>query len=158
MQFHWHNSGYRDYDHFLESSPRDNARTLGANAGASSRRVTCETLLGPGLDGAAIDEVYDLHRDTFLRHGHEPYLTRAFFRAMPKALGEHFMVKRARHRRRNRGGRGFFWSPEALYGRYWGANAQFHSLHFEPCYHQGIEFCIERGIAASNPARRANTR
>ena len=35
-----------------------------------------------------IDEVYDLHRDTFLRHGHEPYLTREFFRRLPAALGD----------------------------------------------------------------------
>jgi uncharacterized protein len=45
----------------------------------------------------------------------------------------------------------FFWSPEALYGRYWGAAERHHSLHFETCYHQGIEFCIERGIARFEP-------
>ena len=33
-----------------------------------------------------------------------------------------------------------------LFGRYWGASADFHSLHFETCYHQGIEYCIERGL------------
>jgi predicted N-acyltransferase len=45
----------------------------------------------------------------------------------------------------------FFWCQEALYGRYWGAAADFHSLHFEACYHQGIEFCIERGIRRFEP-------
>ncbi len=45
----------------------------------------------------------------------------------------------------------FFWCPEALFGRYWGADADYHSLHFEACYHQGIEFCIERGIARFEP-------
>ena len=29
--------------------------------------------------GRLLDRIYALHRDTFLRHGHEPYLTRAFF-------------------------------------------------------------------------------
>ena len=33
-----------------------------------------------------------------------------------------------------------------LYGRYWGTR-EFHSgLHFETCYYQALEFCIERGI------------
>ena len=45
----------------------------------------------------------------------------------------------------------FFWCPQALYGRYWGAAAEYHSLHFETCYHQGIDFCIERGIARFEP-------
>jgi hypothetical protein len=38
-----------------------------------------------------------------------------------------------------------------LFGRYWGAAADYHSLHFEACYHQGIEFCIERGLARFEP-------
>ena len=45
----------------------------------------------------------------------------------------------------------FFCSQQALFGRYWGAAAEYHSLHFEACYHQGIEFCIERGIARFEP-------
>ena len=36
-------------------------------------------------------------------------------------------------------------------GRYWGAAADYLSLHFEACYHQGIEFCIERRIARFEP-------
>ena len=46
---------------------------------------------------------------------------------------------------------GFFWCQDALYGRYWGAAEEHHSLHFETCYHQGIEFCIERGIRRFEP-------
>jgi len=79
--------------------------------GASGRRVaedgiTFETLLGADLDRKSIDEVYDLHRDTFLRHGHEPDLSRAMFRALPRALGERFMVKTCARRRRHRGSGG----------------------------------------------------
>jgi len=35
-----------------------------------------------------------------------------------------------------------------LWGRYWGALEYVPGLHFEACYYQAIEFCIERGIAA----------
>lgn len=45
----------------------------------------------------------------------------------------------------------FFCSPSALFGRYWGAAQDYDSLHFEACYHQGIEFCIERGVARFEP-------
>jgi hypothetical protein len=152
VQFHWHNDGYRNFDHYLESFTAEKRK----KAKRERRRVaeegiTFETLLGPAIDRASIDETYDLHRDTFLRHGHEPYLTRAFFREMPAALGDRFMIKRARCAGETVAVAVFFWSGEALYGRYWGASEQHHSLHFETCYHQGIEFCIERGIQRFEP-------
>ena len=34
-----------------------------------------------------------------------------------------------------------------LWGRYWGTHEYVPGLHFEACYYQAIEFCIERGIA-----------
>lgn len=45
----------------------------------------------------------------------------------------------------------FFKSADTLYGRYWGAIDDFHSLHFETCYHQGVEFCIEYGLQRFEP-------
>jgi predicted N-acyltransferase len=152
VQFHWANDGYRDYDDFLDrftTKFRKNARRERRRVAEAG--LVCETLLGPQLDVAAIDEVYDLHRDTFLRHGHEPYLTRDFFRALPGALGEQFMVKRARAADETVAAAVFYWHGAALYGRYWGTHEQYHSLHFELCYHQGIDFCIERGIARFEP-------
>ena len=35
----------------------------------------------------------------------------------------------------------------ALYGRYWGSVEHVPGLHFEACYYQALEFCIERRIA-----------
>ena len=40
----------------------------------------------------------------------------------------------------------FFTSEDTLFGRYWGCTQQTEFLHFELCYYQGIEFCIERGL------------
>ena len=45
----------------------------------------------------------------------------------------------------------FFRSDDTLYGRYWGSAADFHSLHFETCYYQGIEYCIEQGLRHFEP-------
>jgi predicted N-acyltransferase len=33
------------------------------------------------------------------------------------------------------------------YGRYWGAMEYVPGLHFEACYYQGVDFCIERGLS-----------
>ena len=45
----------------------------------------------------------------------------------------------------------FFVGEDALYGRYWGAGGNYHSLHFETCYYQGIEYCIEKKLHRFEP-------
>jgi hypothetical protein len=152
VQFHWINHGYRNFEHYLESfTAEKRKKTRRERRRVNEDGIEFETLRGAELRGPPIDEVFDLHRDTFLRHGNEPYLNRACFRALPEALGDAFLVKRARLA----GPKGvrtvaaavFLEGGNALYGRYWGACEQHHSLHFETCYHQGIEYCIEKGIA-----------
>jgi len=151
-QFHWTNRGYPSFEAYLESFTAEKRK----KARRERRRVAeagivFETRLGPELDEALLDQVYAFHRDTFLRHGHEPYLTRAFFAEIVRTLGDALMVKLAVVARRPVAAAVFFWCPAALYGRYWGAEADHHSLHFEACYHQGIEFCIEHGIERFEP-------
>jgi predicted N-acyltransferase len=151
-QFHWRNRGYASFDDYLETFTADKRK----KARRERRRVAeagvrFETRLGGELDEAMLDHIYALHRDTFLRHGHEPYLARAFFSEIARTMPESFMVKLAVYQRAVVAVAIFFVSAEALFGRYWGAAADYHSLHFEACYHQGIEFCIERGIARFEP-------
>jgi predicted N-acyltransferase len=151
-QFHWTNRGYGSFEEYLGTFTAEKRK----KARRERRRVAeagvhFETRSGGELDEALLDRIYDLHRDTFLRHGHEPYLTRAFFSAAARAMPDSLMVKLARHGRTVVAAAIFFCCPDALFGRYWGAAADYHSLHFEACYHQGIEFCIERGIARFEP-------
>jgi uncharacterized protein len=151
-QFHWTNRGYTNFDAYLESftaEKRKKARRERRRVAESGIRF--ETRCGADLDKPLLDRVYALHRDTFRRHGHEPYLSRAFFSEIARTLGQQLMVKVAVYRGEPVAAAVFFWCQEALYGRYWGAAAEYHSLHFETCYHQGIEFCIEHGIARFEP-------
>jgi len=151
-QFHWSNRGYTSFEDYLGSFTAEKRK----KARRERRRVEeagvhFETRFGGDLDARLLDRVYELHRDTFLRHGHEPYLTRAFFAEVARTLPESLMVKLAVRGRTVVAAAIFFCCQEALFGRYWGAAADYHSLHFETCYHQGIEFCIERRIARFEP-------
>jgi uncharacterized protein len=151
-QFHWTNRGYSSFEDYLatftaekrKKARRERRRVMEAG-------VRFETRFGGELDEALLDRIYELHRDTFLRHGHEPYLTRTFFSDAANSLPDSLMVKLALHGHTVVGAAIFFYCEQGLFGRYWGAAAEFHSLHFEACYHQGIEFCIERGIARFEP-------
>ena len=42
-------------------------------------------------------------------------------------------------------------NADTLYGRYWGADADYNALHFETCYYQGIEHCIDTGRQLFEP-------
>jgi len=151
-QFHWSNRGYGSFEDYLATFTAEKRK----KARRERRRVQeagvhFETRFGAQLDERLLDRIYELHRDTFLRHGHEPYLTRAFFSEAARTLPEALMVKLAVHGRTVVAAAIFFCCEDALFGRYWGAAADYHSLHFETCYHQGIEFCIERGIPRFEP-------
>ena len=151
-QFHWSNRGYASFEDYLESftaEKRKKARRERRRVAESG--VHFETRFGGELDAPLLERIYALHRDTFVRHGHEPYLTPAFFAEIARRLPESLMVKLALHGRTLVAVAVFFRSADTLYGRYWGAAADFHSLHFETCYHQGIEFCIEHGLQRFEP-------
>jgi uncharacterized protein len=151
-QFHWSNRGYSDFEAYLDTFTAEKRK----KAKRERRRVaeagiSFATYTGATLDPTLLDQVYRFHKDTFLRHGHEPYLTREFFKEISRTLGDALMVKVALHSGRPVAAAIFFRGADVLFGRYWGSAVEFHSLHFETCYHQGIEYCIEHGIRRFEP-------
>ena len=151
-QFHWTNRGYTDFEHFLASftaEKRKKARR--ERRRVSEAGVSFRTLHGPDLTAQLLDAVFALHRDTFVRHGHEPYLNRRFFGVAARSMGRALMVKAAMRRDEMIAAAVYFVGADTLYGRYWGAGEEFHSLHFETCYYQGIDYCIEHGLTHFEP-------
>ena len=151
-QFHWVNRGYADFEDYLASFTADKRKKVRRERRrVAEAGVHFQTRSGAELDPAVLARVYELHRDTFLRHGHEPYLSPEFFAEIARTMPESLMVKLAIHGRAVVAAAIFFIGEGTLFGRYWGAAADYHSLHFETCYHQGIEFCIERGLTRFEP-------
>ncbi len=151
-QFHWFNHHYESFEAFLGSFNAEKRK----KAKRERRRVAeagirFETRTGGEIDARLWGVLYGFYADTFHRHGHEPYLDLAFFRAVARALPASLMLKIAYHGAEPIAVAIFFVGSDALYGRYWGANDQYHSLHFETCYYQGIEYCIEHGIERFEP-------
>jgi uncharacterized protein len=150
--FQWCNRGYRDFDDFLATFSADKRK----KAKRERRRVAeqdirFETRTGEQLDPALLRTIHALHAATFIRHGHEPYLTAEFFIRVAAALAGNFIATLAWRAGELVAAAVFFRSRDTLYGRYWGAAGDFHSLHFEACYHQGIEYCINHGLQRFEP-------
>jgi predicted N-acyltransferase len=151
-QFHWHNDGYATFDEFLatfSSSKRKKARRdrrRVEEAGISFRH-----LRGDELTAAYWEEVYRLISMTFMRRGSLPYFTLDFFRQVTHALPDNILVILAEKDERVIAAAVFFVGKDVLYGRYWGSDGHYDALHFETCYHQGIEFCIKHGLRLFEP-------
>jgi predicted N-acyltransferase len=151
-QFHWYNQGYDSFDAFLATFTAEKRK----KAKRERRRVAeagieFDTLHGGDMDDALWDAVYPFYADTFYRHGHEPYLNLDFFKRIAASMPDRLMLKLARMGPAPIAVAIFFVGSDALFGRYWGAGGNFHSLHFETCYYQGIEYCIERKLQRFEP-------
>jgi predicted N-acyltransferase len=151
-QFHWHNRGYADFDQFLQTftaSKRKKARR-------DRRRVSEAGIRFRRLKGAEIDmhtweQVYRFISITFMRRGSLPYYNLDFFLRISAALPDNILVILAERDAEPIAAAVFFESPNALYGRYWGSDGQHNALHFETCYYQGIDYCIDKGLQLFEP-------
>ncbi|HEX4025402.1 MAG TPA: GNAT family N-acetyltransferase [Steroidobacteraceae bacterium] len=150
--FQWHNRDYRDFDDYLQRFSADKRKkTKRERRRVAEQGIAFTTLHGHELDPPTLERVYTFHALTFVRHGHTPYLNRACFREIARALGSRLMVKLALREGVPIAAAVFFRSADTLYGRYWGAEDDYHSLHFETCYYQGIDYCIEQGLSHFEP-------
>jgi uncharacterized protein len=147
VQFHWENRGYASFEQFLSelaSAKRKKIRQERRRvreAGVRFRRLVGEEI----RDGhwAFFTRCYN---GTYRAHHSTPYLTLEFFRLLGESLPQHVLMVLAELDGKPIASALNIFSPEALYGRYWGSIAEVPLLHFETCYYQALEFCIERGV------------
>jgi len=149
VQFHWTNPGYRDFADFLSTMNHAKRKRINqerrklAASGVSFRR-----LLGREIGERDWSFFFRCYTSTYRRHHSTPYLSLDFFERIGATLPENVLLVVG-----ERGGRPVcsaldIFSRDTLWGRYWGATDFVPGLHFEACYYQAIDFCIERQIAA----------
>jgi predicted N-acyltransferase len=151
-QFHWRNDGYTDFEDFLSrfsSAKRKKARRERRRIAEAGIEFTHST--GAELSQADWDAVLQFYSRTFLRRGRLPYLNRAFFEEIALTLPEALVVIVARYGGQPIASALCFRGTDTLYGRYWGSLDDFHSLHFEACYYQGIDYCIRHRLQHFEP-------
>ncbi|MFO1352169.1 MAG: GNAT family N-acetyltransferase [Gammaproteobacteria bacterium] len=151
-QFHWHNCGYRDFDDFLatfNAKKRKNIkreRRAVQEAGIELRR-----LLGSQVSTAEWSLFHRFYLNTFQQHGNFPALTLEFFLDIGANLGDRILLVIARRSGKDIAAALSLMSDSTLYGRHWGCATDADSLHFEACYYQGIEHCIEHRLRRFEP-------
>ena len=151
-QYHWHNRGYGDFDQFLDSFSADKRKKVKRER----RRVQeagIEILLleGPQITTSLWQVFYQFYRSTMLRKSGYLPLSPEFFYAVGRTMPENVVLALARRQGEYVAAALSLRGGDTLYGRYWGALQDFHSLHFELCYYAGIEYCIRNGLQCFEP-------
>ncbi|MGH8670527.1 MAG: GNAT family N-acetyltransferase [Burkholderiales bacterium] len=147
VQFHWQNNGYADFDAFLAVMSHDKRKKI-----KQERRrlretgVRFERLTGEAIDDSHWRFLFDCYCNTYRQHHSTPYLNLDFFRSLGNSMPHNLLLVLAWRKSRPLAVAFFLHNAHTLYGRYWGAREALPGLHFETCFYQAIEFCIERGI------------
>lgn len=151
-QFHWCNHDYKDFDDFLGTfSARKRKKVKQDRRRVADAGITFRRLRGREMDAASWAIAYQLISITFMRRGSMPYFDLPFFETVANELADNVLVVFAEQQDQPIAAAIFFESPNVLYGRYWGSDGYYDALHFETCYYQGIEYCIESGKRSFEP-------
>ncbi|HWK66798.1 MAG TPA: GNAT family N-acetyltransferase [Rhizobiaceae bacterium] len=147
QQFHFVNEGYGSYDDFLSTLASRKRKALKAERRkALADGISIDWLTGSDITEAAWDDFFAFYMDTGGRKWGRPYLNRRFFSLIGERMADDVLLVMARRNGRYIAGAINFIGLDTLYGRNWGCIEDHPFLHFEVCYHQAIDFAIERKL------------
>ncbi len=151
-QFHWFNQHYKDFDDFLSTFTSRKRKTIKKEREKANTHVQLVRKRGSELTHEDWQHFFRLYQRTYLKRSGRPgYLTEAFFTQLGKVLCDQVLMVQAISNEQCIAAALYFYDDTTLYGRYWGAIAEFDGLHFECCYYQGIEFAIENSLQRFDP-------
>ncbi|WP_428353278.1 GNAT family N-acetyltransferase [Methyloprofundus sp.] len=143
VQFQWFNKNYRDFDDYLQTFTSRQRK----NINKERRRVKEQGIQLQKLTGQEITQqqwqvFFQFYELTYLKRGQAAYLNIAFFKQLAQSMPEQMLLVLANNGQVYVGAALSFIGEDTLYGRYWGCYEEYHSLHFEACYYQVLEYCI----------------
>ena len=147
-QFHWTNQNYQNFEDFLSqltSKRRKNIKR--ERKKVSEENIHIQVVPGKELSDEQWDLLYAFYRITFLKKSGAATLTLDFFKAVAEKLRAVF----AYHQNTMVAAAICFEGKDKLYGRHWGCNNNYDSLHFEVCYYTGIDYCIKNQLKIFEP-------
>lgn len=153
VQFQWFNRGYNDFTDFLSHFTARRRKSIRKERQKmTSSQISVQRVSRQHITDEQMVFFYQCYRQTYRkRSGHDGYLTEAFFNMLLKDLSDNLLLVIALRDERPIASALYLFDEHQLCGRYWGSMEDVDGLHFECCYYQGIEFCIERGIKSFNP-------
>jgi len=147
VQFHWFNKGYRNFDDFLQTLSSSKRKMIRRERRkVNEQGIVLQQISGQNVTEAQWEIFYQFYTMTYLKRGMQPYLNLAFFSACAESMGEQMLLVMAVKDKQHVGAALSFIGTDTLYGRYWGCHEEYDFLHFETCYYQGLDYCVEHGL------------
>ncbi|MDE2091615.1 MAG: N-acetyltransferase, partial [Gammaproteobacteria bacterium] len=151
-QFHWHNRDYRSFDDYLAALSAEYRKKIKRERRRITQAgITHRTYNGDDLDERLLEVLHRFYVATYAKRARPAYLNPAFFAKVAACMPDALLVIIAFMADEPVACAIFFRNADTLFGRHWGCEREFHSLHFETCYYQGIEYCIRAGLQHFNP-------
>jgi len=148
VQFQWRNQSYGNFADFLATmTSRKRKKIARERRRVREQGLEFEVITGDALTTAYMDQMYEFYLCTIHIHGSQAYLNRAFFHLLRERLADNIVLILASRHNETIAGALNICSNDTLYGRYWGCNEEYDSLHFETCYYQAIDYCIKAGLS-----------
>ena len=147
VQFKWQNKNYKNFDEFLTTLTHNKRKKIKQERKKiknSNIFITKKT--GEKIKTEDINFFYKCYCNTYQEHNSSPYLTNDFFHRLLKMIPEKLLLVEAELDGGKVASAFNIIGVDTLYGRYWGALSYIPGLHFELCYYQGQEFCIENKL------------
>jgi uncharacterized protein len=147
VQFRWQNKQYPDFEFFLQTLSHDKRKKIHQERKKVIQAgVTCRSIRGVEATEKDWDFFYQCYCNTYQEHHSTPYLTRLFFSEIGKTMPQNIVLFIAEIAGKPIASTLNIYNETTLYGRYWGATQFVSGLHFELCYYQAQQFCIEENI------------
>ncbi|PCJ20271.1 MAG: GNAT family N-acetyltransferase, partial [SAR86 cluster bacterium] len=146
-QFHWFNKGYTSFDDFLDTlNSRKRKSIRKERQKVKDQNITFKITEGENIDEQQWQHFIQFYESTYMMRGMQGYLNKEFFQTLSQTMPEQLFMITAVQDTQDIAAALFFKSSDQLFGRYWGSAADYQFLHFETCYYQGQDYCIEHGL------------
>ncbi len=151
-QFHWQNKDYIDFDHYLSFFNSKNRKKIKRERKqVQQQAISIEIKTGHEMSDKLWQIFHKFYTSTFDKKSGMATLSSNFFKAIGKSMPDNIVVLFARHDARYVASAFCIRGANTLFGRHWGCNTEFSNLHFELCYYQGLEYCINNGLKRFEP-------
>ena len=152
-KFIWKNKEYETFDDYLnifKSRQRKNIKN--ERRKISDLNITYQIKESDSLTLKDWEEFFKFYKITYEERLQRPYLNIDFFKEIHRfrKILKPVIFFAMRDDKKIAGSLCFI-GNDTLYGRHWGSSFNIDSLHFETCFYQGIEFCINKKIKYFDP-------
>jgi uncharacterized protein len=144
MQYHFINEDDLSFEDYLNRMKARKAKHIRQER--YFQNVKIKRYTGAELKADHARQMYKFYLSTIDHKNAIDYLKEEFFLMSFELMKENILYIQATLHNEAMAGALFFYDAHRLYGRYWGALEYIENLHFELCYYQGIDFCMEKKL------------